>query len=91
MKVKVKVFGPFRRLVDKGETEIELKAGNAIQDLLSILFPSPEVQKEIIDEKGDVENVAILKNGRHIQSLEGLSTTLEEGDEIVIVPPSGGG
>ncbi|RZN42808.1 MAG: MoaD/ThiS family protein [Methanophagales archaeon ANME-1-THS] len=91
MMVKVKAFGPFRRLVAKGETEIELKAGTSVHDLLSILFPSREIQKEIIDEKGDVDTVAILKNGRHIQSLEELFTPLEEGDEIVIVPPSGGG
>ena len=88
----MKLFGPFRRLLDKEEIEIELQAGNDVQDLLCVLFPSPEVRKEIIDEKGDGgDHVAILKNGRHIQSLEGLSTKLEEGDEIVIVPPSGGG
>jgi molybdopterin synthase sulfur carrier subunit len=91
MKVKVKLFGPFRRLLDQEEIEMELQAGNDVQDLLCILSSSLEVRKEIIEEKGDVDNVAILKNGRHIQSLEGLSTKLEEGDEIVIVPPSGGG
>lgn len=35
--------------------------------------------------------LAILVNGRNIDLLDGVGTVLEDGDEVVILPPSAGG
>ncbi len=35
--------------------------------------------------------LAVLKNGKHIQGLNGLETKLDEDDLIATFPPAGGG
>jgi molybdopterin synthase sulfur carrier subunit len=91
MIVKVKAFANLREVFG-GEISIKLKEGAVLKDLLSPVFLPPEAVKAIIDELGNTKpSILILKNGRNIRFLGGLLTKLEDGDEVSIFPPLGGG
>jgi len=92
MKVRVMFFAPFRELFSDKEREIELEGTSDVQELLNLLCDSEERREKIFDQFGEVaSHVAILKNGRPVQTLEGIQTRLKEGDEIAIFPPVSGG
>jgi molybdopterin synthase sulfur carrier subunit len=91
MIVKVKAFANLREVFG-GEISIKLKEGAVLKDLLSPVFLPPEAVKAIIDELRNIKpSILILKNGRNIRFLGGLLTKLEDGDEVSIFPPLGGG
>lgn len=88
----VKVLGHLRRLVEGEKTVMELPEGSDVRALLGALLRPSELRDQLLHEGGEVwDRVAIFKNGKHVLALRGLATALEAGDEIVIVPPSGGG
>ena len=92
MPVKVKFFATFRELFKGKEIEVELESAPNVQKLLNYLCKSPKCRREILDRSGEPRpGVMILKNGRQIQSLDGIQTGLEAGDTIAMFPPLGGG
>ena len=92
MKVKVKFFAPFRELFSARESEVELIGAPDVQELLDLLCDSDERREKVFDQYGELNSyVMILKNGRPIQTLGGILTQLEDGDEIAIFPPVSGG
>ena len=47
---------------------------------------------QLIDEKRQIlQGTMILINGRNIVHLDGINSNVQEGDEISIFPPGGGG
>jgi len=92
MKIKVKFFAPFRELFGANESEIELRSAPDVRELLDLLCDSDERREKVFDQYGELNSyVMILKNGRPIQTLGGILTQLEDGDEIAIFPPVSGG
>lgn len=92
MQVKVKFFATFRELFNGKETEVELENAPNVHQLLNYLCKSRKCCREIFDRSGELTpNVMILKNGKHIQSLDGIQTRLEAGDTIEMFPPLAGG
>ncbi|MEA2088066.1 MAG: MoaD/ThiS family protein [Candidatus Caldatribacteriota bacterium] len=91
MIVKVKAFANLREFFG-GEMKVDLKEGAILKDLLSPFYLPPKAVKAIIDELGNIKpSILILKNGRNIRFLGGFLTKLEDGDEVSIFPPIGGG
>ena len=92
MIVKIKAFANFREILGK-DLRVELKEGSSIKDLLDSLCASHQrLKSDIFDESGKVrEYVILMKNRKDVNSLEGLKTTLSEGDEVAILPPVAGG
>ena len=83
--VRVKFFATLRDIT--GLREIEVKGVGNIRELLNILYEKfGDKFKREIEEKN-----MILVNGHNILDLEGYDTKIDEGDEVAIFPPVGGG
>ncbi|MBI5591609.1 MAG: MoaD family protein [Deltaproteobacteria bacterium] len=90
MPVKIIVPGSLRHWFD-GETEYSCK-GKRILDCIHHLDERfPDVKAHIVDSQGNISNVLIFLNGDNLRTLDGLSTTVKDGDEISIIPLAAGG
>jgi MoaD family protein len=91
LKIKIKFFSFFRDLFQAGEKDVNIERGADVQDLLNFLCDSSKKRERVFEGRELKPYLAILKNGKHIHSLNGLETKLDEGDLIAIFPPAGGG
>lgn len=88
----VKIPTPLRRLTN-GKDSATVKGGS-LQDVLKELNDQfPGLKERIVDAtSGELHRfVNIYVNGEDVRFLQGLKTTLKEGDEISIVPAVAGG
>lgn len=73
----------------------DLETLSNLKDLLLNLANKlgAKFQKYIFDPNSNElnENIAILVNGRHFTTLDGLETPLKTGDDVSFFPPIGGG
>ncbi len=91
MKIKIKFFSFFRDLFQAEERKVDMEKGAEVKDLLDLLCDSTKKRERVFEGQELKPYLAILKNGKHIQSLKGLETKLDDGDLIAIFPPAGGG
>lgn len=92
MKIKVKLLKPFSDIAGKGMVDIEFEEENVEQALLELCRLYPDLKKELFNEQGEVLfSVNIFVNDKPISALEDVNTRLDEGDEILIFMPVGGG
>jgi len=92
MIIHIRAFANFRDSLGK-DLQVELREGSTVKELLDILSASHKNMKSaIFDESGRVrEYVILMKNRKNVDFLEGLNTTLSNGDEVAILPPIAGG
>jgi len=89
--IYIKVPIPFKGLLKK-EIVVSGSVKN-IMDLINALGSEfPELKTAIMEEDYKVKGfIKILVNGKEIQFLNGLNTTLKKGDKIAIAPAIAGG
>ncbi len=96
MKVKVEYLGHIKNLTNNTrEEEMELTSDSTIADLLEMLtekYGEP-FKKAVYEPKGtDVKaNYIITVNGYLLNQLEGLTTKLNNGDHVALLPIVSGG
>ena len=92
MMVKLRAFARFRDILGK-ELDVEVEEGSKVSELLNLLLQRhQDLQDLIFESSGDVkEDANILVNGRHIESLGGIETELDDGDEVALFPAVVGG
>ena len=92
--MKVRVFGTLRSVVgDHKEIEVRgsgSSAARALLDQLIVLYPG--LRQKVYREGETLQGgVGLFVNGRSIRFLDGLDTRVQEGDELALFPPVGGG
>ncbi len=92
MIIRLKAFARFRDLLG-GEMEVDLPEGSNVFDLMkSLASRSSDLIDQIFDASGKIrEDVNVMVNGRHFESLKGPETALADGDEVAIFPAVVGG
>ena len=94
--VIVKFLGVFRGLSGKSQFSIELDESKAnVKNLIHKLVETFQMdfKRALIDSELEDPrpNALILVNGKEINVLEGLATSVSNGDEIVLISVSHGG
>lgn len=66
---------------------------STVKDLLENLLNihGTPWQEHVFDGKGLVNGVVIMVNGTNVGRIQGLSTTLSPGDEVILLPQFEGG
>ncbi len=94
MAINVKLIGALRHAAGTSELSLNCKDNTSIKELINeITREVPALTRSLIDQQleNPTPNVLILVNGREISVLNGLGTTLQNNDEIVLVPVVHGG
>ena len=91
MSVQVYIPTPFRRATNNKD-RVEMDAAD-VRSLLDELEGHFSGLKGLVrNEQGDVhDHVNIYVNNEGIDALQGLETTLRDGDEVSIIPALAGG
>ncbi len=92
--ITIKFFTTLREIVGKKEEQIKLSDSITVSTLLKQLSEAygKDFVDYVFDESGNVrEYLQFLLNGKSITTMQGLRTKLENGDQIAILPPVGGG
>lgn len=93
MKVRVSLYFPFREELPENPVELELPEGAVASQVVEALVARfPALRPRFYDAQGQIHrHISALVNGVSIQYKKGWSTPISEGDEIVLLPPVGGG
>ncbi|MFC7202621.1 ubiquitin-like small modifier protein 1 [Haloferax namakaokahaiae] len=92
MELELRFFATFREAVGQKTLTRDVDAGATIGDVLHSLEAEYGGLSGQILENGDLRpHVNVLKNGREVLHLDGLETTLENGDTVSVFPPVAGG
>lgn len=93
MKVRVSLYFPFREELPEDPLELELPEGAAAAQVVEALVARfPALRPRLYDAQGKIHrHISALVNGTSIQFRRGWDTPVSEGDEVVLLPPVGGG
>ena len=91
MSVQVYIPTPFRRATNnKGRVEMDAADVRSLLDELEGHYSG--LKGLVRNEQGNVhDHVNIYVNNEGIEALQGLETTLRDGDEVSIIPALAGG
>ena len=94
IKVTVKFFTTLREIMGKKEEQIELARPVTVEALLKQLSEAygNDFVDYVFDELGNVRgHLQFLVNGKSVTTLQGFKTKLNDGDQVAVLPPVGGG
>jgi MoaD family protein len=93
MTINVKFVGALRHASGINADAVECEECSVKDLVQKITRKSPELKRNLIagELKDPRPNSLILVNGREISVLDGLKTSLKDGDEVVFVPVVHGG
>ena len=93
--VKVQTILYLSKIVGAREIEISVPKGCTLQQILETMVDSygDELASHLFQPKSTtiLPYLRLMINGRDIAFLDGMSTELKEGDEVLILPPVSGG
>lgn len=89
MVVTVKLVGSLRTYADKSKLTFRIKKATPLKEIMEKMAEEAPKLKPAFDNAR--AGMLILINGKEISVLNGLETTLKDGDEVVFVPVLHGG
>ena len=91
MSVTVRIPGPLRKITN-GADKVQLDGANLGALIGALEDEYPGMKERLLDENGDLRYfVNLYLNNEDVRFLKGLDTSLNEGDEVSIVPAVAGG
>jgi len=91
MSVTVKIPTQLRS-VTGGESETEVEGSGTVGEVLDGLYERFDGLRDRIAEDGDLRRfVNVYIGGEDIRFLDGLETSVDDGDEVTILPAVAGG
>jgi molybdopterin converting factor small subunit len=91
MRIIVRVFGDVSAVIGRRH-ELDVAEGATLGALARVIGEKTEQRQGYLGEFAvGGKDLAILVNGRNIDLLDGVSTVLRDGDEVVIMQPTAGG
>ncbi len=91
--MRVRIFATLRQLVGEKEEEVRVDAGDTVRNVLEKLVAEyPALRESVLDDDGNLQgSIIVLINGRSIEFLDGLNSTIQESDQLALFPLIGGG
>lgn len=89
----VKLSATLRQIAAANEIEVRLTPEATVHDLLQTLSDHhPVLAKFVLASNNKLKpGIQLLVNGRHIDFLEGMDTSLDQAHTILLIPPIMGG
>ena len=95
IRVKVRTILEFTKIFGQGRFEVSLAEGSTVGHFLAELTNTwgDELANRLFEPDGSklLSHIGLMVNGRSISLLQNMETVLHDEDEILILPPVGGG
>ena len=95
IQVKVHTILTLKKILGRGDIDLTTKKGSTVKDVLITMVETygEPLTAQLFDSGGELfPYIRLMVNGRDIAFLENkMETALQDGDEILIFPPVGGG
>ncbi|MEJ2101009.1 MAG: MoaD/ThiS family protein [Desulfobacterales bacterium] len=95
MTVKVRTILNLKKIIGSGEVTLSIPPASTLQDLVGIMIKrwGKKLATRMCepDSTRPLPYIRLMINGRDIAFLNRLETQLQEGDEVLILPPVSGG
>ena len=95
LRVKVRTILEFTRIFGQRQFEVSLADGSTVGNFLEELTTTwgDELASRLFgaDRSKLLPHIGLMVNGRSISLLKNMETVLHDKDEILILPPVGGG
>jgi sulfur-carrier protein len=83
---------PVLRAQTGGKTEVEAGGGSVGEVLRALTAEHPATEEQLFGADGDLNRyVNVYLNDEDVRVLDGLDTTVSDGDTVVILPAMAGG
>lgn len=89
----IKLFATLRDMTGAKQIEVPFHDGQTVRELIqSVSEISPALAGKMVNERGELTGlVHVLVDGRNVEWLDGLDTTIRAADTLVFLPPAAGG
>jgi molybdopterin converting factor small subunit len=91
MKITVRVFGDISDYIGKNYDFNILVKTTVYEILEKISISSGQRRSYLGNFRFEGKDLGFLVNGKNVEFLEGLETSLNDGDELIIIQPTTGG
>jgi len=95
IQVKVHTILNLKKILGRGDIDLTMEKGSTVKDVLVTMVETygEPLTAQLFDSGGELfPYIRLMVNGRDIAFLENkMETALQDGDEILIFPPVGGG
>jgi molybdopterin synthase sulfur carrier subunit len=93
--LKIRTILDIKKILGKREVEIAVPKESTLQALLVTMVDTwgEELRSRLFEPNSasPLPHIRLMVNGQDIAFLNGMETVLQDGDEILILPPVGGG
>ena len=93
--VKIRTILDLKRILGHREVEISVPEESTLQELLVTMVDTwgEELGSQLFEPNSTspLSHIRLMVNGHDIAFLNRLETVLKDGDEVLILPPVGGG